>query len=202
MNLINQLTIQKFHEAKIELYGSGNAKSLAWHSSEGQLKRFEVLSQIGDLNNASILDLGCGNGDLCMYLNERVENLDYHGIDFVQEFLDNAIERNKNCSKIKFYYADFMAGELLSADFVFASGSLNYKNSNPDFIFNAILKLYAHCNIALGFNLLSKPVSNEGILVSYSPEAIITYCKTLSSNVVLKEGYEEGDFTVMVYKKE
>ena len=61
--MLDKLYIQKFHEDKIEKYGSESAKSLAWFSEEDQLKRFEILAEIGDLNNCSVLDIGCGNGD-------------------------------------------------------------------------------------------------------------------------------------------
>lgn len=199
--MLDKLYIQKFHEDKIEKYGSESAQSLAWFSEEDQLKRFEVLAQIGDLNTNSILDIGCGNGDLCYYLSQHFKDFSYHGIDMIATFLDNAIEKNKDVSTATFYLGDFMQGTLPIVDYVLVSGSLNYKNSDPDFIFKAITHLYAHCNIALGFNLLSKTVNPNGILMAYSPKTITDFCKTLSNTVVVKENYVENDFTVMVYKQ-
>ncbi|MEN2399202.1 class I SAM-dependent methyltransferase [Flavobacterium sp. MC2016-06] len=198
--MLDNLYIQKFHEDKIEKYGSGNAQSMAWFSEEDQLKRFDILAQIADLSNSSVLDIGCGNGDLCHYLSNRFYNVSYYGIDIMPAFLDNAIEKNKDFLNASFYLGDFMQNNLPTTDYVVASGSLNYKNSNPDFIFNAIYHLFAHCHKALGFNLLSKTVNPDGILRTYSPETIITYCKTLSKTVLLKESYVENDFTIMMYK--
>jgi hypothetical protein len=51
--MLDKLYIQKFHEDKIEKYGSESAQSLAWFSEEEQLKRFEILTQIGNLNDKS-----------------------------------------------------------------------------------------------------------------------------------------------------
>ncbi|PXY46804.1 class I SAM-dependent methyltransferase [Flavobacterium hydrophilum] len=198
--MLDKLYIQKFHEDKIEKYGSESAQSLAWFSEEDQLKRFEILAQIGDLNDCSVLDIGCGNGDLCYYLSQHFTNVSYHGIDMIPAFLDNAIEKTKDFPDTTFYLGDFMQGQLTVVDYVFVSGSLNYKNSDPDFIFKVIAHLYAHCNIALGFNLLSKTVNPDGILMAYSPKTITDFCITLSNTVVVKENYVEGDFTVMVYK--
>ncbi|MEO8535250.1 MAG: class I SAM-dependent methyltransferase [Flavobacterium sp.] len=198
--MLDNLYIQKFHEDKIEKYGSGNAQSMAWFSEEDQLKRFDILAQTGDLNQTSILDIGCGNGDLCQYLSKIFSDFSYHGIDIMPAFLDNAIEKNKDFRNARFYLGDFMQGTLPIADYVLASGSLNYKNSHPDFIFNAIAHLYAHCNKGLGFNLLSKTVNPDGILMAYSPETIVDYCKTLSKTVLLKEAYVENDFTIIMYK--
>lgn len=200
MGIIDKIYIQKFHESKIEKYGSDNAQSLGWFSKESQLKKFDILTGIGNLNNSSILDIGCGNGDLCGYLNERYTGIQYTGIDFIENFLDNAIEQNKQYANTKFYHGDFMSGELPPADYVFACGSLNYKNSDPDFVFKAISRLYKHANKALGFNLLCKTLNPDGILMTYSPDVIQNYCKTLSALVELKTGYEDGDFTVIIEK--
>lgn len=198
--MLDKLYIKKFHEDKIEKYGSESAQSLAWFSQNDQLKRFEILTQIGDLNNCSVLDIGCGNGDLCYYLSQHYTNFSYHGIDMIAAFLDNAIEKNKDVSSAAFYLGDFMQGTLPVVDYILVSGSLNYKNNDPDFIFKTIAHLYIHCNIALGFNLLSKTVNPDGILMAYVPKIISDFCKTLSDTVVVKENYIENDFTVMVYK--
>lgn len=132
--MLDKLYIQKFHADKIEKYGSESAQSLAWFSVDDQLKRFEILTQIGDLNDKSILDIGCGNGDLCYYLSQHFTNFSYHGIDMIPAFLDNAIEKNKDFPDTTFYLGDFMQGALPVVDYVLVSGSLNYKNSDPDFI--------------------------------------------------------------------
>lgn len=198
--MLDKLYIQKFHEDKIEKYGSESAQSLAWFSEGDQLKRFEILAQIGDLNNCSVLDIGCGNGDLCHYLYQHFTNVSYHGIDMIAAFLDNAIEKNKDFSSATFYLGDFMQGNLPITDYILVSGSLNYKNSNPDFIFKALAHLYKHCNVALGFNLLCDTINPNGILMAYSPKIITDFCKTLTNTVVVKENYIEGDFSVMVYK--
>lgn len=198
MNIINKLNIQNFHEAKIKDHGSDSAKSLGWFSEEGQIKRFDILTHSLDLNNASILDVGCGNGDLCLYLSDKYEGFTYSGIDLVSSFLDNAIEQNENNPMAKFYLGDFMSEDLTPADYVLLSGSLNYKNSDPDFIFKAILKLFGLSNIAFGFNLLSKVMDSDGILRSYSPNIILDYCQSLSSQVELIDDYHEGDYTVIM----
>ncbi|WP_143014090.1 hypothetical protein [Mucilaginibacter pineti] len=54
--------------------------------------------------------------------------------------------------------ADFMAGELPLSDYVMVSGSLNYQQNDPDFIYKAISKLFESCTKGFAFNLL-RPLS-------------------------------------------
>ncbi|MBI3134468.1 MAG: class I SAM-dependent methyltransferase [Bacteroidetes bacterium] len=201
MTFLDNLYIQKFHESKIEKFGSDNARSLAWNDQKSQQTRFDTLTQAGDFNNASILDIGCGNGDLCLYLSQRYSGFSYFGIDLMASFLDNAIEQTKSCSDTRFYLGDFMLVELPQVDYVLLSGSLNYKQSDPEFIFNAITKLFHQSNIAFGFNLLSGVLNPDGILTAYDPEQIVAFCRTLSPHVIFRDGYAENDYTVIMYKR-
>lgn len=200
MNPVNKINIRKFHESRIEKYGSGNAKSLAWHNEESQLKRFEVLSKIGNLSNKSILDAGCGNGDFCIYLTKYFSGFAYHGLDIVSEFLDNAAERTAHLPETHFYLADFMAVDLPQVDYVFACGSLHYKNTDPEFIYQAISRLYATCRYGFAFTLLSSTPNPDGILCMYEPDKIVAFCKTLSANVQLLDSYEDGEVGVYLKK--
>ena len=43
-------------------------QSLASGNEQRRAIRFQVLSGVGDLNNSSVLDLGCGLGDFYGYL--------------------------------------------------------------------------------------------------------------------------------------
>lgn len=198
MDFLSRIYIQKFHEDKIAKYGSVNVKSLAWFDEESQIKRFEILAQIGDLNNSTILDVGCGNGDFCVYLSKHFSNFTYHGLDIVSEFLDNAVDRTKEIPNTPFYLADFMAIDLPPVDYVFASGSLNYKNSDPDFIYKAITKLFSACKKGFAFNLLSETPNVDGILCAYRPNDIMAFGETLSKDVQMIEGYAKGDFTLLM----
>ena len=200
MSIINKIYIQKYHEHRIAEFGSETAESLGWFTTESQYKRFEVLTDIADLNAATILDVGCGNGDLCCYLKEKYPQIQYHGIDFMETFLDNAMEKTKTYDTATFYKGDFMTVDLPVVDYILLSGTLNYKNTDPDYIFNAITKLYQHSKKGLAFNLLRKTINPESIIVSYSPDLIKAFCETLSPKVILKNDYDDNDFTLMVYK--
>lgn len=199
MDFIDSVTIHRYHKDRIEQYGQGSSAALGWKTPEGQSLRFEVLSQIGDLNHASVLDAGCGHGDLCGFLHERFTDVRYFGVDLEAPFLDIAIQKYGHMADTAFFLGDFTQASLPVTDYVLVCGSLNYRSVNPDFVCLAITKLFQSCRFGLGFNLLSKAEHTDGPLVAYDPKQIMSLCLGLSSNVVLRDGYHGNDFTVLMY---
>jgi SAM-dependent methyltransferase len=199
MNIIDRHNIHHYHKNRIAAYGEGNANALGWKTKEGQLKRFEALSQIGDMANCSVLDAGCGYGDLCGFLNSKFSGLRYIGVDLEDAFLDHAVEHYSNTGETSFFEGDVTRAGLPFTDYILASGLFNYPNTDAEHLFKTIVKLFHNCRLGFGFNLLSKTDDTNALLVTHDPKEIVEFCKTLSTKVVLKEGYYENDFTVMVY---
>lgn len=199
MNLLDSIAIHKYHLDRIREHGPESAKVLGWKTADGQLARYKVLCEIGDLSHTSVLDVGCGHGDLRAYLNEKFTGIRYMGIDQVEPLLEVAIKKYAYLPHTSFFLGDFSAAELPATDYILACGALSYRNSDPEFVFKTITKLFNSCRLGFGFNLLSKIESVGGILVGYDPAPVLEHCKKLTTNVVLKEGYYEEDFTVMMY---
>ena len=202
MTIIDCLNIHHYHKERIAAYGRGNANALGWKTVAGQTKRFEVLSQIGDLTNSSVLDAGCGYGDLCGFLNNTFTGLRYIGIDLEDDFLNHAIEHYGRSGENAFFAGDVTKAELPFTDYILASGLFNYPTTDAEHVYKTITKLFNNCRIGFGFNLLSKTDDTNALLLAYEPKAMVEFCKTLSPDVVLKEGYYENDFTVMVYHRQ
>ncbi len=200
MNIIDKTVIKLYHEMRAKEFGEGTSQALGWHNDEGQLLRFAMLAGIGDMNNCSVLDIGCGHGDLSAYLVDKYPTLKYSGIDQVEEILAIASARYAHLPQTSFYMGDFSVAELPAADYVLASGSLNYHSGEPDFIYKMISCLFNASRIAFGFNLLSKMNDPGGVLVSYDVYNIMKYCYTLSNKVILQDNYCDGDYTVWMYK--
>jgi SAM-dependent methyltransferase len=194
--------INKYHEARIRTYGPKSSMALGWNTRKSQEQRFEVLSQIADLNNHSILDIGCGRGDLRAYLGERFSGITYTGIEQNEIFLDLAIKQYGHLPQTDFTGSNFWTDPLPPADYILASGSLNYKNSDPGFVYKMIRKLYDSCAKAVGFNLLSSIGYPPLDLCAYPPQVILAFCQSISSHVEIRDGYQEGDYSVFMYKSE
>ena len=185
---------------RVQEFGEGTSQALGWHNDESQLLRFTMLAGIGDMNNHSVLDVGCGYGDLSAYLIDKYPQLQYSGIDQVEEFLAVASAKYGHFPNTTFYLGDCSVADLPAADYVLACGSLNYHSSEPDFIYKMITRLFNTSLVAFGFNLLSKVKTPGGILVAYDTDNIMQHCRTLSSKVILQDKYCDGDYTVWMYK--
>ncbi len=99
-----------------------------WNSREFQRLRFEVLRGMVDLNGLTLLDAGCGLGDLCEHLRERnVQLARYVGVDGVPEIVEAA--KRRQLPHAEFHCRDFVADadalRLGRPDVIFFSGSLN-----------------------------------------------------------------------------
>jgi ubiquinone/menaquinone biosynthesis C-methylase UbiE len=62
-------------------------KSLGWNKGKQDV-RFEILTSQYDFAGKSILDIGCGFGDINLMLNAHYgTNYTYHGIDLVEDLV-------------------------------------------------------------------------------------------------------------------
>src|SRR5262250_35728 len=62
----NQQWVADFFRLHVRLYGN-DWRALGWQSRGTQIRRFEVLAEIGPLAQTRILDVGSGLGDLYGY---------------------------------------------------------------------------------------------------------------------------------------
>jgi SAM-dependent methyltransferase len=200
MNIIDKTVIKRFHQMRVQNFGEGTSKALGWHDDNSQLLRFTMLAGIGDMNNRSVLDVGCGYGDLSKFLYDKYPQLKYSGIDQSEDFLAIAQARYAYLPDTTFFIGDFTIADLPPTDYVLACGSLNYHTTEPGFIYKMITKLFNTCNIAFGFNLLSNVKNPNGILTAYNIDDIMGHCRTLTSQVILQDKYCDGDFTIWIYK--
>jgi SAM-dependent methyltransferase len=198
-SLADSAAIFSYHHDMLNEHGRGSSLALGWLDKQSQFVRYEALAEIADLSGHSILDAGCGYGDLLPFLNQRFTNITYTGIEQIPELLDEAIKRNINNTNGHFIQGNFVVMPLPPADYVFASGSLNYRSADPGFIYKIIEKLYAACRFGLAFNLLCKIPCN-GVLVAYEPAHILDYCRSVCDNVALVTGYADEDFTIYMHK--
>jgi len=201
MELIEKATIIHYHRHRINEFNSGTVESLGWKDDESQQKRFEVLSDLADFKGASIMDLGCGQGDFKAFLDSRFSDFSYVGVDQVTEFIAEGERRYGHLANTDFYLTDFSSVELPIVDYVIASGALGYRCAKPNWFNEVIAKMYASTSRGLAFNMLDITMfPDHPLLVGHDAEEIEGFCKSLSPRVKLIQGYLVDDFTIFMYR--
>lgn len=187
---------QIFYENAIKRYGC-TARGLNWNSKNSQHTRFEVIHEIlaDHLPLNSIIDAGCGFGDLYVYLQQKGSlPRQYVGYDILQEALFVAKKRTKQ----RCVYKDILNDELEWADFYVASGSMNILKRCETFLF--IRRCFEASRKGFIFNLL-RGEEKEGHFNYFLPEEIEDYVSDFAYDIEMYEGYMEGDFTVFLKKE-
>ena len=188
-----------YHRNMAILHGADNSLALGWLTRRDQQIRFEVLTGIAELKGKTVLDAGCGYADLLDFLLPDNTPAHYYGVEQIPELIDEAKNRCRHFKNVSFIERNFSTANLPVTDYVFASGSLNYRSTDPGYVLKAITKLFECCRLGLAFNLL-KHVSHPGLLVAYQPEIILAHCRTLSTKVIFTDGYADEDFTIWMYR--
>ena len=102
-------TVLDFYAQRWEQYGY-DTRALGIGSRESQEIRFAILTQIADLRGASILDVGCGFGDLQSYLEGKGIAVRYSGLDLQPAFIEEARRRHPagefHCTDIERFEPD------------------------------------------------------------------------------------------------
>jgi len=180
-----------------------DARSLDWGSRASQTLRFRVLAQVANLQGATVLDVGCGLGDLFDWLNSQRTVVDYTGIDITPDMVDAASHR---FPKGKFHVNNLLQenGELArSYDFVLASGIFYFRQVKTyDFLQEMVTAMFKRCSRAVAFNSLSSWAPGQDANEFYAdPAQVLAICKELSPWVVLRHDYHARDLTVYMYRE-
>ncbi len=193
--------IQDFYKRQLLKHGPENPMALHWISKETQEIRFIALSLVGELEGRSVLDLGCGVGDLYGYFKKEDIRTHYTGWDISEEMITAA--KNKY-PEAKFEVKNIqIMQELPQFDYVLASGTMNVKiNGHDAWVKMMIRSMFSAAKRGVGFNLLSISSPEKDDVFYYAdPVQILSFCRTLTPYVSLRHDYLPGDFTVYMQKK-
>lgn len=193
--------IRRAYQEKFSKYGD-DPRSLFWGSLGASHQRFRAMWAEIDFNNKSVLDVGCGFGEMARFLMKRYKNVEYTGVDIVPEFTKVAKEKYPD---LRFLEMDYFSSPLEEKfDIVLASGTLNSNvENNMAFRKNAIRVMFEHTKKVLAFNMLGKhpqPENKEDSNIWYSDSLeILEYCVSLTRRVAFHSNYHPKDFTIFMY---
>jgi 2-polyprenyl-3-methyl-5-hydroxy-6-metoxy-1,4-benzoquinol methylase len=190
----------KIYHQSLATYGD-TPEAVQW-SNASQRYRFKVLTEIAPLEGATLLDYGCGKGDLYQYLVESGFRGTYTGFDINRELLD--VARTKYPG-VRFEQCDIEETSVNETfEYVLISGIFNNRISDNDGFIRSVLKRcfnLAKCGLA--FNAISTYASRRDQEMYYSsPEAMFQFCMTeLSPWVTLRHDNVPYNFAIYVYRK-
>lgn len=191
--------IGRYHNL-LKKYGY-SPKSIGWPKGEPEF-RYYILTSIAKFQNGeTLLDLGCGFGDLYSFLKKYLPGVKYMGVDFNPEL----IKIGKNV----FPDADLRVGDIIEEDFgifdwVVGYGLFNNRLpeiSNKDSIKVTVEKMFEIAKKGVSVNFLSSYVDYM-VPKAYhvSPEWAFSFAKTLTKRVTLRHDYMPYDFFLYIYK--
>ncbi len=196
-----QRIIDRHRDALLRYGYSPNA--LYWSNREIQELRFRLLLEIDIPGGASVLDVGCGFGDLYGFMQRQKIDTHYTGIDLSAELIEKGADL--------YPQANFFCGDLFdfkpapqSYDYVLLSGALNEAMDDAgEYAKRVIETMHQTCRKGVAFNLLNannKQIASSWSLQSFFPNEILTFCQQLNKSCQLRDDYLDNDFTVLINK--
>lgn len=196
--------ILKHYEPRIGT-GRENFDVLDWASVASQKARFAVLAGSVELDGKSLLDVGCGLGDMLAFLQSQGIEIDYTGIDLSWKMVQEARRLHKDA---KFFCGDLFTGERqpcenpvarATFDIVYCSGVFNLNlGNNRQFLPGAVGRLMLLADQYVVFNLLHRGTPHQDDdYAYYDPDEVLAGIAEDRWENRLVEGYLPNDFTVI-----
>jgi len=188
------------YQRGLEKYGE-SPEALHWVDYRSMGIRFKNLVKDIEVEGRSVLDAGCGMGDLIPYLYTRADHFEYLGVDINPGFVEIAKKRYTGHA--------FEVGNPFSGrfgrrfDLVFSSGVMNIKVKDwQQHRLQMIKALFELSREGLAFNMAGGfgPQRKDNLIAYADAAEIMSFCTTLTSKVEVKAGYLSDDFTVVMYR--
>lgn len=189
------------YSKRLNEYGISE-KALGWGEKGRSRLRYEILSSAFNLDDATVLDFGCGFGTFYDLLSAKEINVkNFTGIDINPDFI--GIAKSLYQVNADFYCINLLDSDLaFSVDYSFSSGVFNHRlKDNDGFIEKVLNKLNEISNKGFAVNFLSDKVQFRHNYTFHSnPGKILEMCYQFSNNIVLRNDYMPYEFSVFVNK--
>lgn len=192
--------LKEDYKKSLKEYGE-SPKALLWWDYRSMAIRFRELVKDVPLDGKSVLDAGCGMGDLLPYLYAKSTSFRYLGADINEGFIEIAKKRYEGHN---FKVANPFKEKVGEFDVVISSGVMN--GNYDDWLERRkemIKALFDQAGQVLSFNMAGglRPIPNDSLIAYADAQEIFDFCKTLSPRVTLRAHYLQKDFTIVMFKK-
>jgi SAM-dependent methyltransferase len=195
----NQQRIAIYYDELVDRYGHDPRACDA--SSAASLEiRYNVLAGVCDLSGLSVLEVGCGFGDLGMHMLARYPFIRYKGVDLSQRMIDEA---RRYHPELDFSCCDLMSmPDCSQYDVVLAQGIFYLLRQDADARTQAMIaKMFVLARKAVAFSAISSWTTRKTPEEHYlDPATLLETCRSLTSKIVLRHDHLPNDVAVYLYK--
>lgn len=195
--------VADFYNRRVDEYGY-DPKSCDYGRPSSQKRKFEIISEVLDLNGLSLLDIGCGFADYAKFLSEKYNDLTYEGIDLSSKMINTAKLNNPTLKLSVGNIIDDPISLTETHDIVSANGIFYLLGPNAkELMKKLVIAMFNRAKIAVSFNSLSYWSEFKEKDEFYAdPLETLAWCKEISPWVVLRHDYMHHDFTIYIYKRQ
>lgn len=189
--------IERYSE-RLKKFGPTH-QTLGWDKKRHRLRYKILLSNWEFKKDETILDFGCGFGEMSEEIAQQNLPLLYSGCDINGDLIAAG---NKLYPNINLMHIDFLADENKSFDYIVSSGVHNLKlEDNWSFIEDTFEKFSRCSKKGFAINFISNKVDPEYIkdhLYYCDPSKILELAYKYSKRVILRNDYMPFEFTIFI----
>jgi SAM-dependent methyltransferase len=195
-----QSRIASFYDGLVERYGH-DPRACDYGSVDSQRAKFQVLSQVRPMDGLTLLDVGCGFADYASFLEDRVEELTYVGVDLSPRMVSAARVLHPD---LDIRQVDILDQPLeREYDVVNANGIFYLLGAGAEERMRRLVsRMFALARRSVAFNSLSAWASAHEPGEFYAdPLETLRFCRTLTPWVTLRHDYLAHDFTIYLHRE-
>lgn len=196
--------IQEFHKDSLNRYWDKSVSShivCGWSTKESQEARFSALMRTLKYNGGSIVDFGCGTGDLYEFIVRNYGQVQYTGVDSNEGMLKIA----RQSHNAEFIQCSFDEINFKQTEFVVASGVFQFQDvSNPNYYEQLVKNLFSKSLKALSVNFLSatrRESEKSDCELYLKPSQVVQLAESISPMWAIDHSYHLGfgDVTMALF---
>jgi SAM-dependent methyltransferase len=199
--MMKLMDITTIYDDLYETHGD-TRKGFGWNIDSVREIFYKTALMITQWEGQSLLDVGCGTGEMLSYIKDHELNVDYKGLDINHQFVSDAKDR---FPKGSFFQGDVaQIPTAAKADYLIACGTFNItadEGKKYEVVSGALKSMFEGCNKGIGGVFASDRGRDiKAPHTSYDSDEILQIGKSLTPYFQLNHHFSKDFFTIFLYK--
>jgi cyclopropane fatty-acyl-phospholipid synthase-like methyltransferase len=201
MSKFDQERIAGYYDRLVDQHGY-DPRACDASSSKGLELRYKVLSEVADLNDKSVLEVGCGLGGLAEFLLKKFPSVQYEGIDISTRMVEEARKCHPHLSFRQQNVLDLDAAAQF--DVVLAQGIFYLLGDQAEAKMQTLIKkMFSLSKEAMAFCAISSwSPTKAGNEFYVDPVRLLDWSRGLTTRTVLRHDYLPNDAALYLYRNQ